>query len=967
MTVPESYSVKRISELTELGLTSYELEHKKSGARVILLPAEDDNKVFAIGFRTPPVDDTGLPHILEHSVLCGSDKYPVKDPFVELMKTSPNTFLNAMTFSDKTVYPVASCNPKDFNNLMDVYLDAVLHPRIHSDERIFRQEGWRYEIDSTEGELQLNGVVYSEMKGAFSSVDESLERYSVNSLFPDTAYGFESGGDPEKIPTLSYEDFCRFHKQYYHPSNSYILLYGNCDMEERLSFLDREYLSAYDRIEVHSELTLQKPFEALRRFSYSYPLGVEEEEAGRYYYSLQWACGTALDVRTAMAMSVLDSVLLQSPGAPLRKALLDAGLGKDISGGYSASNGLQSSYSIVVKEAAEGEQDRLLSIVRETLTRLAEEGLNRTSLRAAISSSEFQTREADFGGLPKGLVYGIEILRCWLYDGEDPFRGLRYEEDFAFLRDQVDKGYYEQLIRDHLLNNPHASLVEMQPVKGKAEADAAALREKLAAYKASLSAEELEQLVKSSQELKTWQETPDSPEALASIPQLTLAEMRKECRIPENRETELGSRRLTYRSAESCGIAYLTLQFDLGNVPEELIPWLGLYRAAFSLVSTGKHDYQQLYDQINETTGGLSLALDTYTDFRNGEQHYVAAVSLKALYDKLQDGLALLKEIICESSYDDGKRLKEILQETVTEVRELLISRGHVTAVGRCGAYYDKRALFTEMTSGIAFLRFLNGLEEDLDAKLPAIGEKLAQLGRLIFTADGLRMNLTAEEKALPELMRTLREFSDSLPEDPARRFSLSTPDWRNEGFKTNGAVGYVCLAGTYQAAGPYTGALRVLQSVLSSGYLWQTLRVKGGAYGAMCGFRMGGDGYFVSYRDPNVKESLEAYRAIPQFLQQLELPQEALEGFIISTIGGMDLPLTPSMVHDTDFRYALVGVEGADLQRERDEVLGCSLEKLKALVPYVEAILSEDCRCAVGSGVKLEEEKELFSHIESL
>ena len=537
MRFPETYELVMQSGLKELGLNAYVLRHRKTHARVICLPADDPNKTFAVAFRTPPIDNSGLTHILEHSVLCGSDKFPVKDPFVELMKTSPNTFLNAMTYPDKTIYPVCSCNDKDFANLMDVYLDAVLHPQLHRDERIFRQEGWRYELESEEGELHLNGVVYSEMKGAFSSSDEILERYAKQSLFPDTAYGFESGGAPEAIPTLSYETFCDFHKKLYHPSNSWIYLYGDCDMEERLRFIDEAYLAAYDREEIDSALKLQAPFDAERELSLTYPVGAEESTDDRAYYSLQWVTGTAGDVRTMAALNILEQVLLNAPGAPLKQALLDAGLGKDVSGSSTAEV-LQPYFAVMAKDAPVGRKDEFEKVVRGTLKQLAEDGLNKNALRAAISNSEFQTREADFGGLSKGLIFGLEILRNWLYDLDDPFRPLRYDDDYAFFRENVDKGYFEDLIRTLFLDNPHCSLIEMIPEPGKTEHDEAELKQKLAEYKASLSAEERKALVEASAALKLWQETPDREEDLATVPKITVADLSPKARLIVNEEDE---------------------------------------------------------------------------------------------------------------------------------------------------------------------------------------------------------------------------------------------------------------------------------------------------------------------------------------------------------------------------------------------------------------------------------------------
>ncbi len=964
---PETYELLEGSPLKELGLTGYVLRHRKTGARVICLPSEDPNKVFAIAFRTPPVDDSGLSHILEHSVLCGSDRFPVKDPFVELMKTSPNTFLNAMTYPDKTVYPFASCNDKDFANLMDVYLDAVLHPLLHGDSRIFRQEGWRYELESEDAELSLNGVVYSEMRGAFSSADGMLDRYAKNSLFPDTSYGFESGGAPEAIPTLSYEKFCNFHKKLYHPSNSWIYLYGNCDMDDRLRFIDEAYLAAYEREEIDSALKLQPAFDAPKTLSVPYPISADEDPEGRSLYSMQWVTGEVSDIRTMAALSILEQVLLNAPGAPLKKALLDAGLGKDISG-MNDPEMLQGFFTVTAKDAPSGKKEEFARVIRGTLEKLAGEGLDRTALRAAISNSEFQTREADFGGFSKGLVFGLEILRNWLYDYDDPFRPLRYDADYAYYKEHVEDGYFEGLIRKVFLDNPHCSLLEMVPEPGKAEKDDAAMKEKMAALKAAMSPEEIRKLVEDSAELKRWQETPDREEDLAKVPKITVADLSRSARHIDNEEDEAGGVKLIHRSEKTSGIDYLQLFFPLKDLPEDLIPWLGLYKSCFNQVSTDEHDYRELYNMGMELTGGISLGIETVARYHEQNWMPMVSVTVKALDEKLAPALELLKELLLKARFDEEDRIREILAETVTGLRQNLMEAGHMAAIRRASSYYDEKALLGELTGGLEFFRFAGGLEESLADRKAEIASKLAETVRRIYTRSGMILNVTSEAEAYPRIRELLTDFVKAFPETDEDCFSLSAPDKKNEGIKTSGAVGYVAMAGSFLEAGPYTGALPVLRSVLSAGYLWQTIRVLGGAYGCMCRFSMGGDAFFVSYRDPNVRKTKEVYEAIPNWLENLELPQDAVDGFIISTVGGdFDSPLTPSMKGSTDFRLWLSGITQEDLQKERDDALACTPETLKALVPYVKTVLAQNNFCVFGTAVGIDADSDLFLRTETL
>ena len=461
-----AYEMIQQEELKGIRSRGCLLRHKKSGARVLLIENDDDNKVFSIGFRTPPKDSTGVPHIMEHSVLCGSKNFPAKDPFVELVKGSLNTFLNAMTYPDKTVYPVASCNDKDFQNLMHVYMDAVLYPNIYQHEEIFRQEGWSYKLDSPEGELQYNGVVYNEMKGAFSSPESVLDRVILNTLFPDTSYANESGGDPEYIPDLTYEQFLDFHRKYYHPSNSYIYLYGNMDMDEKLEWLDREYLCHFDKIEVGSEIRFQEPFRKMVERELPYSIASDESEADNTYLSYNKVIGTSLDRELYLAFQILDYALLSAPGAPLKKALTEAGIGKDIMGSYD--NGVyQPIFSVISKNANAEQKEAFVEKIEEVLKEIVENGMDKKALEAGINYHEFRYREADFGSYPKGLMYGLQMLDSWLYDDEKPFIHIEALDTFSFLKKQIGTGYYEDLIRRYLLENSHGAIVVVKPEKGR--------------------------------------------------------------------------------------------------------------------------------------------------------------------------------------------------------------------------------------------------------------------------------------------------------------------------------------------------------------------------------------------------------------------------------------------------------------------------------------------------------------------
>ena len=511
-----AYEVVLTEDLPDLKSKGYLLKHKKSGTRVLLMENDDENKVFTIGFRTPPSDSTGVPHIMEHSVLCGSRDFPVKDPFVELVKGSLNTFLNAMTYPDKTVYPVASCNDKDFQNLMHVYMDAVFYPNIYQHDEIFRQEGWSYKLDEPDGKLEYNGVVYNEMKGAFSSPEGVLDRVILNSLFPDTSYAYESGGDPEEIPNLTYEQFLDFHRKYYHPSNSYIYLYGDMDMEEKLKWLDENYLCEFDAAEVDSEICFQKPFDKMIEVEKTYSISSEETEEENTYLSYNKVIATSLDEKLYQAFQILDYALLSAPGAPLKKALMDAGIGKDIMGSYD--NGIyQPIFSIIAKNAEPQQKEQFVQVIEDTLRKIVEDGIDRKALEAGINYHEFRFREADFGNYPKGLMYGLDLFDSWLYDEKKPFIHMQAIPTFVFLKEQIGTRYFEDLIQKWILDNPHGSMVIVKPERGRTARMDRELDEKLQTYKAGLSPDEVEKLARDTAELIVYQESEDAREDMEKI------------------------------------------------------------------------------------------------------------------------------------------------------------------------------------------------------------------------------------------------------------------------------------------------------------------------------------------------------------------------------------------------------------------------------------------------------------------
>ena len=715
---------RKMEELNSIGTV---LEHKKNGARVFLVSNDDENKVFYIGFRTPPSDDTGVPHILEHSVLCGSDKFPVKDPFVELVKGSLNTFLNAMTYPDKTVYPIASCNDKDFQNLMDVYMDAVLHPNIYNEKKIFMQEGWHYELESEDSPVIYNGVVYNEMKGAFSSPESVLDRYTQKMLFPDTCYGFESGGDPKSVPDLTYEAFLDFHRTYYHPSNSFIYLYGDMDMAEKLEWLDEAYLSHYEKKEVDSHIDMQKPFTEPKDSRITYSITEDEPEEDASYLSVSSVVGTDLDPKLYLAFQILEYTLLDAPGAPLKQALLDAGIGHDILGGYD--NGiLQPYFSVVAKDANEEQKGEFLAVVKGTLRKLAEDGINKRSLRAGLNYFEFRYREADFGTAPKGLMYGLQSLDSWLYDG-DPMMHLEYQETFDFLKKAVEEGYFESLIRDYLLDNPFEAVIVVSPERNLTAKEDAAVARKLAEYKAGLSAQEVKALVKETEELKTYQDTPSPSEELEKIPMLSREDIDRKAEEIHWKEHLMNGVLVLHQEMFTSGIGYLKVLFNTDRVPVEDLPYVGLLKSVLGYVDTENFTYSDLTSEIHLNSGGISFSTGSYVDLER-ENGFTGAfiADVRVLYDKIGFGFDMLAEILTRSKLEDEKRLGEILRETKSRSRMKLEGASHSAAVARATSYFSATASFNDRTGGVGFYHFLEDVVRDYEKNSKALIEKLKEV-----------------------------------------------------------------------------------------------------------------------------------------------------------------------------------------------------------------------------------------------
>lgn len=945
------------------------LRHKKSGARIAILSNNDDNKVFYIGFRTPPEDETGVPHIIEHTTLCGSKKFPVKDPFIELAKGSLNTFLNAMTYPDKTVYPVASCNDQDFKNLMDVYLDAVFNPNITKYEEIFKQEGWHYELTGKDDELKINGVVYNEMKGAYSSPDEVLSSQIYRSLFPDNTYSKDSGGNPEYIPKLTYEAYLDFYHKYYHPSNSYIYLYGDMDVVERLEWLDKEYLSLYDYKKVNSEINKQPAFDKIKNVEAQYSITMDDSQENKTYLSYNRVVGDTLDEMLYQAFDVLDYALVSSPGAPVKQALIDAGIGDDVYGSYDAGI-LQPVFSFVAKNANASQADEFESIIENTLKEVVKTGINKEALLAGINSSEFKFREADFGQFPKGLLFGLNCLDSWLFDDMKPFIHLECLGTFAKLRKAVDTDYFEKLIQEYLLDNTHGSSVTVKPKRGLGNEREEALAKELSDYKASLSDEEIKKLIEDTEHLKKYQEEPSSDEDLRKLPMLTRADMKKNAMPFSNIEDELLDVKVVCHDIESNGIDYISFLFDAGDFAQSELGYLGFFTNALGLVSTEKYSYTDLANATNIYTGGISTGTASHPDIKDRNNFvFKLEVKLKVLEKNLDKALELMEQMLLSSDFTDTKRLGELVAQIKARLQANLSSSGHLVAAMRSMSSFSRYALYQDELKGIAFYRSICHIEKELSESPKSVSDKLAAIAKKLFARNRMLISFTGNNEAYgnakPSLEKVIAGFDKMSAIGNQAEVHFNTA---KEAFIDASQIQYVAKTGDFICEGyEYTGALRLLRIILSYDYLWINVRVKGGAYGCMNTFLRSGESYFVSYRDPNLSDTLDVYDRIPEYIKSFSPDERDMTKYIIGTFSALDTPMNPEAKGSRSLSAYLEGITYEQIQKERNEILNAQPEDIRRLADLVEAVLKKDSICVIGNENMIKESAGLFENVEKL
>lgn len=945
------FELQRDVPIKELNSRALYYIHRKTGARLLSMVNDDENKVFGITFRTPTADSTGVAHIMEHSVLCGSRKYPVKEPFVELLKGSLKTFLNALTYPDKTSYPAASTNTRDFYNMVDVYLDAVLHPRLARETLL--QEGWHYEIAGPGDPLIYKGVVFNEMKGAYSSPDRINWQLCKASLFPETIYANDSGGLPEKIPDLSYEQFMEFHRRYYHPSNSYIFFYGDDDPLQRLKILS-EYLDPFSRQTVNSEISLQQRFSAPRQLRQRYYAGKSANGAPQGMTTVNWLISDTLEPLEQMKLSLLDHALMGTPASPLWKALIDSGLGEDLSAG-GLSGGLRQIYfSTGLKGMHPEDSSKVETLIQETLRTLAQEGIDRQIVESSLNTIEFTLRENNTGSLPRGLSLMFAALSVWLYDG-DPISALQFERTLKALKRELKSRprLLEEMIEHYFLDNTHRTTVILEPDESLAEEEAQRERQRLATVQQCLGNQRLQELIDQTMELQRLQNTPDPPEALAKIPRLSLSDLdRKHQPIPLEIE-EFGGSQILYHDLFTNGILYLDLGFDLHQVPQRLIPYLGLFGRVLLELGTEKEDFVSLTMRIGRETGGIDTSLHVSTA-RDGA-HTVAhlLLSAKVLASRSRKLFPILRDLLSIPNLDNRERFRQIVLDTRSSEEAALSSQGHGLVRSRIGAAFNEAGWLEEQLGGVSFLFFLRELAQRVEGDWPGVLADLRQLHDCLTARRPALANVTVDDRNWLRIRPQLQELLNALPAE--ERLIQSWQSQLMGGFEALSIPAQVNFVGKganlFEGGYRYHGSAQVVGRYLRTNYLWNAVRVRGGAYGAFADFnRHSGLFTFLSYRDPNLLETLERFDEAGKFLRENLPNEEELTRNIIGTISQLDTYRLPDARGRVSMIRYLSGNDDEDLQKLRDEVLSTSAEHFRRFADALD-YLSENGIVVVAGG----------------
>jgi len=952
----DKYKLKEERHIKEINSMARLFEHKKTKARILSLVNEDENKVFGINFRTPPGDNTGVPHILEHSVLCGSRKFKIKEPFVELLKSSLQTFLNAITFPDKTCYPVASQNLRDFYNLMDVYLDSVFFPVIS--RHIFEQEGWHYELDQPESPLRYKGVVFNEMKGAYSSPDSLLADYSQQSIFPDSTYGFDAGGNPEEIPDLTYEDFVDYHKKLYHPSNAFIFFYGDNPEQERLDKL-AEYLDEFDRLEVDSSIITQDKKNLDQRLIKKYSASGENNP--KCYLTINWLLPETFDARLNLSLRILDFILTEMPASPLRKALIESGLGEDLTGSGLETDILQMYYSTGLKGVDSHNLNKVEELIIATLGHLVRQGIDPEIIKAALNTVEFALRENNTGSFPRGMAVMFRALTTWLYN-KSPFSLLEFSPALDEIKKQLEQGdnIFEKLIKEHLLENTHKSVVILEPDPGLGMKIQEKESARLSKIKQSLSGDELEGIIGNTIELKKVQSMPDDPEELAKIPRLGRQDLEKQLKITPKEEKEINQVKILFHPQPTSGIFYLDLGFDLHFLPQKYLSYVPLFGRALVEIGTNKQDFVKLTTRIRQKTGGIAPA--TFTHAVIGRRDSACRLFLrgKSLPENIDELYNILKDILMDVNLDNKERFRQIVLEEKASMEQSLIPAGHRFVGMRLKARYHEADWAQEHMSGISYLLFLRHLAGLIDRNWDLVRRDLEQIKFLLFHKDALLLNITAEQGLFEHNLNSTDSFLSLIP-----KFDIQVSNWvscclpGNEAIFIPAHVNYVGKSVDLQSSGyKFHGSSLAASRFLRASWLWDQIRVQGGAYGAFGSYDyLSNIMAFMSYRDPNILETIKAFQEAGAYLTRKELDKNEVEKAVVGAIGEMDSYQLPDARGFTSMARHLAGITHEHRQKIREQILGTTLDDFQEFGNALDFGLKNDpgMICVMGGEEQLE------------
>ena len=920
-----AFELVKETEIQEYKTLARLLRHKRSGAELLSLENDDTNKVFGMAFRTPPLDSTGLPHILEHSVLGGSRKYPLKDPFMELVKGSLKTFLNAMTFSDKTTYPVASQNLQDFYNLVEVYLDAVFFPLLN--RSTFQQEGWHYELDKPGAPLNYKGVVFNEMKGYYSSPDTRLGELSQHSLFPDNLYSNDPGGNPESIPDLTYEQFKAYHALYYHPSNARIFFYGDDDPNQRLRILDA-YLSQFESQPVDTHIPDQPRFSEPRRLTFPYDTGGEQDQA-KAFLTVNWLLAGPGDPELNLGLNILAHILTGTPASPLRKALIESGLGEDLTGRGLDSDLAQMYFSTGLKGVGLEDTHKVEELILSTLQGLARHGIDPDTLAASMNTVEFRLRENNTGSLPRGLILMLRSLGFWLYS-QDPLAPLAFEAPLSSLKNRLESGerYFEGLIDEYFIRNPHRTTVILEPDPELGARLAAREQERLEAARESMSQAQLEEIIEDTQALRRLQEQPDPPEAKALLPTLKREDLDPEIKRIPLEVIPLDGSQVLYHDLFTNGIFYLNSGFNLQSLPYQLLPYVPLFSRALLEMGTDKEDYVRLSQRIGRTTGGIRPSL--FTSAQDGGERSLGWMFLtgKSTQPQVTGLLEILSDILTGVRLDNRERFRQMVLEAKAEHESGLAPAGHAYVNRRLRAAFNPADYASEQMTGLSQLFFLRRLAGQVESDWPSVLASLEDLRSRLVNRRNLLLNVTIDGDSWSQVRPQLDGFLETLPDLAAQKADWEQPNLPpHEGLVIPAQVNYVGKGlDLYEHGYQMDGSILVITPYLRSTYLYEKLRVQGGAYGGFCLFdRFSGIFSFLSYRDPNLVETLQTYDQAGQYLSRIEISEDELTKAMIGAIGEMDAYQLPDAQGYTSMLRYLLGVTDEDRQRRRDQALSTS------------------------------------------